>query len=185
MSPKPAAPLTAEHALLGFLRQGPMHGYEIFQRLHDPDGPGLAWRMKQPHLYALLARLEAEGFVAGAARRARTRPPRRPLRLTERGRRAFLAWLRTPVDQPRRMRQEFLLKLYFARREGLPATRRLLTLQRGACRAWLKRQQADAPPKGARSYPHLVHAFRTGQIRAMLAWLDECERSVAAGARTA
>ncbi len=182
MSPRPAAPLSAEHALLGFLRQGPMHGYEILQRLHDPDGPGLAWRMKQPHLYALLARLEAEGYVTGA-RPSRSHPPRRPLRLTDRGRRAFLTWLRTPVDQPRRMRQEFLLKLFFAQRESRPATRRLLSLQRAACRAWLTRQRAETPPGGRGSYPSLVHAFRTGQIKAMLTWIDKCERDVAAGVR--
>jgi len=183
MSPKPAAPLTAEHALLGFLRQGPMHGYEILQRLHDPDGPGLAWRTKQPHLYALLARLEAEGYLTGAAQRTPAHSPRRPLRLTERGRRAFLAWLRSPVDQPRRMRQEFLLKLYFAHREGRPAAHRLIEAQRTTCRAWLAQRKSETPAGEAGSYPHLVHAFRTGQIRAMLSWLEACERASRTGVK--
>ena len=44
MSPMIRQPLTIEYALLGFLRQQPRHGYEIYQQLSDPTGLGLVWR---------------------------------------------------------------------------------------------------------------------------------------------
>ena len=184
MSPGRRLPLTVEHALLGFLRQEPMHGYELHQRLLAPEGPGMTWRMKQAHVYALLARLEAEGLIAGGSRPQPTRPARRVFRLTEKGRRAFRDWVSTPVAEARGMRQEFLLKLYFARREGLGLTRRLLDRQRQACREWLAIQKGAADGgRREESYARLVRSFRAGQIKAMLAWIDECEKVVAGGGK--
>src|SRR5438093_383044 len=62
MSPLLRQPLTVEHALLGFLQQQPMHGYEIYQHLAGLAGLGLVWQVKQSHLYALLDKLEADGY---------------------------------------------------------------------------------------------------------------------------
>jgi len=184
MSPKARLPLTVEHALLGLLVQRPMHGYELHQQLLAPEGPGIAWRAKQPHVYAMLGRLEAEGLIAVRSRPQRAHPARRVFHLTEKGKQAFRAWLRSPVGQARRMRQEFLLKLYFARREGLRSTRTLLERQRQTCREWLALQEPSAPMGGRQpSYARLVQSFRTGQIKAMLAWIDECERAIAPARR--
>src|SRR5262245_7706992 len=110
--------LTLEYALLGFLRQQPRHGYEIYQQLSDPNGLWLTWRMKQSQLYALLAKLEEEGFIEATLQLQESRPPRKVFQLTETGDAAFLAWVNSPVAHPRQMRLEFLVKLYFARREG-------------------------------------------------------------------
>src|SRR5262245_50407367 len=56
-------PLTIEHALLGFVRQRPMHGYEIHQRLLASAELGMVWSIKQSLLYAHLTRLEEEGLL--------------------------------------------------------------------------------------------------------------------------
>jgi DNA-binding PadR family transcriptional regulator len=183
MSPKIRFPLTIEHALLGFLRRRPMHGYEIHQQLADPSGPGIVWRLKQSNLYAILVRLEEAGYVQAALEPQQARPPRRVFRLTPDGEQAFLSWVQSPVALPRQIRLEFLAKLYFARQEGPQLAERLIAGQRGACRRWLQRQTsaAAAVPAG-RPYERLVHEFRIGQIEAMLAWLETCAQAVTPGA---
>lgn len=177
MSPMVRLPLTVELALLGFLRQRPMHGYEIYQTLAEPAGLGMVWRLKQSQLYALLGRLEAEGYIAGELEAQGSRPPRRVFHLTEAGQSAFLAWVRAPVPHGRDLRLEFLAKLYFARQEGDAVARALVVAQRGECEAWLARQQAQGGAVEASApYHWLVHEFRVGQLEAMLAWLDRCEQ---------
>jgi DNA-binding PadR family transcriptional regulator len=158
-----------------------MYGYEIHQRLSDPAGLGLVWRLKQSQLYALLSKLEGKGYVTTQLEPQDNRPPRKIFHLTEAGHEAFLAWVQSPVEQGRKLRLDFLAKLYFARREGSDVTQQLLQQQRLACQAWLDEQhsQAEALEK-TRPYDWLVHQFRIGQIGAMLAWLDTCQQALPA-----
>src|SRR4051812_40584710 len=97
MSPMVRLPLTTEHALLGFLRQQPMYGYEIHQQLSESAGLGLVWRLKQSQLYALLGKLEQEGYIVATLEAQDARPPRKVYRLTGSGHLAFLEWVQTPV----------------------------------------------------------------------------------------
>jgi PadR family transcriptional regulator AphA len=76
MSPMVKLPLTIEHALLGLLRRGPMHAYEMHRMLLQSEALGLVWRLKQSQLYALLGRLEEAGYVAGVVEAQPARPPR-------------------------------------------------------------------------------------------------------------
>src|SRR5262245_48213282 len=117
--PRVNEPLSTEFALLGFLRQQPMYGYEIHQKLLEATGLGLVWRLKQSQLYALLIKLEREGFVTVTLEHQEARPPRKMFELTEAGRNAFLDWVQQPVAQGRKLRLDFLAKLYFARFEGV------------------------------------------------------------------
>jgi PadR family transcriptional regulator AphA len=175
MSPMTRQPLDIEFSLLGFLRQGPQHGYQIHQQIIDPAGVGRVWRIKQARLYALLGRLEAEGYIQGALQPQRDRPARRVFSLTHAGEQAFLAWLDSPVESPRHMRQLFQVKLYFARQEGQGICARLVAKQRAACQVWLENLQALADSQGdASSYAWLVTQYRIGQVQAMLGWLDCC-----------
>jgi DNA-binding PadR family transcriptional regulator len=177
MSPLVRLPLTIELALLGFLREGALHGYEIHRRLADPLGLGQVWRLKQSHLYALLARLEVEGFLSATLKPQDTRPTRKIYRLTKIGADTFVEWVQSPVPHGRDARLDFLTKLYFARLEGPKTAARLIKRQRAACRAWIAAQQERLqalPDPG--SYDWLVCQFRIGQIQAMLEWLDVCEQ---------
>jgi DNA-binding PadR family transcriptional regulator len=164
-----------EYALLGYLRQRPSHGYDLRRRLADPAGLGIVWRLKQSQLYALLSRLEGEGVVMSTYELQATRPPRKVFRLTDRGERAFLEWVKTPVAHGRQLRLEFLAKLYFAQREGPQISDRLIERQMEACRSWLSDAQGSATMAADRLYAYLVHAFRAGQIQAMLEWLELCK----------
>ena len=167
-----------EHAPLGLLRERPMHAYEMYAQLtHGSGGQALGqvWRLKQSHLYALLARLEACGYLAGTIESQGTRPPRRVLRLTAAGEAAFAEWVATPVQHGRDFRLEFLAKLYFAERESAMTVENLLARQREACMSWLAGLRAQAGELDtSRRFDRLVVQFRIIQIEAILAWLETC-----------
>jgi len=174
--PRVTLPLSTEIALLGFLRRQPMHGYEIHQQLSDTTGLGLVWHLKQSQLYALLAKLEREGYVTTTIEYQDARPPRKIFELTEAGREAFQDWVQRPVPQGRKLRLEFLAKLYFAQLEGPEVALQLIDRQRAACRNWLDRQHEEAETlRQDHPYDWLVHKFRIGQLEATLAWLDTCQ----------
>ena len=176
MSPKQRLPLTVEIGLLGFLCDGPLHGYEVNRRLEDPVGLGSVWKLRQSHLYGLLARMEADGYLASTTMPQASHPPRRLYALTPAGQAAFCNWLRTPVAHPRDLRLEFLVKLYFAERAEPAVLADLIQRQRLACQAWLEWQadQAAATPEH-QAYRRQVSLYRRGQLAAVLAWLNGCE----------
>jgi PadR family transcriptional regulator, regulatory protein AphA len=169
--------LGVEHALLGLLRQRPMHAYEMYQRLSAVDALRLVWRLKQSHLYALLAKLEADGLVTSSTEAQGTRPPRRMLRLTPTGEDVLARWIATPVGRGRDFRLEFLAKLYFAAQGG--AARDLLDQQRAACQGWIRdlETQVMASDPG-RPFERLIYQFRVTQIEASQRWLDTCEQTL-------
>ncbi|MDQ3855109.1 MAG: PadR family transcriptional regulator [Chloroflexota bacterium] len=172
--------LSLEHALLGFLRERPMHAYEIHQRLLRAEALGLVWRLKQAQLYALLARLEEAGYLAGSLEPQGNRPPRKVLRLTPEGRAALEDWLSEPVEHGRDFRLEFLAKLYFAGEGGPRSTAELIERQRKTCRDSLRALESRLSAlQPRRPYDQLVYEFRIGQLRAILAWLDTCEATLA------
>src|SRR5579859_3764842 len=146
MSPMIKQPLTIEHALLGFLRQRPMHAYEIHQTLMRAEALGLVWHLKQSLVYVMLERLEAEGYVTSSIEPQGSRPPRKILQLTASGHAAFRRWLLTPVEHGRDFRLEFLAKLYFASQDDPLSAAMLIADQQTACRDWLVdlRGQAEA-----------------------------------------
>jgi PadR family transcriptional regulator, regulatory protein AphA len=178
-------PLTIEHALLGFLHQQPLHGYELYRRLIDPAGIWLIWRIKQSQLYALLTKLETEGYVVATRQLQDSRPPRKIFQLTEHGQETYRTWVQSPVAHGRLMRQEFLAKLYFAQQEGPELVRQLLERQRTLCQEWLATQQMQGKHQQPPSFSGLVRQFRISQIEATLAWLSTCEQNLALTTTTA
>lgn len=175
--------LTIEHALLGYLRRSPMHGYEIYQHMSDPNGLGLVWVVKQSRLYALLAGLEKEGYIEAVLEPQESRPPRKVFHLTESGEKVFLNWVQSPVPHGRQIRLDFLVKVYFAQQEGPETVARLLQRQRLTCESWSARLQESAGSlENEQAYTALVYEFRRQQIRAILDWLAACEQRLAAGA---
>jgi DNA-binding PadR family transcriptional regulator len=171
--------LSTEFALLGFLRRQPKHGYEIYQQLSNATGLGLVWRLKQSQLYALLSKLEREGYLTTTIEYQDARPPRKMFELTEAGGQAFRDWVERPVQHGRKLRLDFLAKFYFARLEGPEVAVRLIERQRAACRDWLRQQEPETEAlRLSRPYDWLVHKFRLGQIEAMLTWLDTCQETL-------
>jgi len=169
-----------EYALLSLLRREPLHAYEMHQRLRRGEPLGQVWQLKQSHLYALLARLEEQGLIAGAVETQGARPPRRMLALTDEGVAAYTAWVTAPVRHGRDFRLEFLAKLACATGEGKEAVAALISGQRATCNTWQRdlQQRISAVPN-AQPYDRLVLEFRAGQIAAILAWLAHCEGELA------
>ena len=179
MSPMVRLPLTTELALLGFLSREPMYGYEIHQRMSDPQGLGQVWQVKQSQLYALLGKLEGEGYLASELQLQEARPPRKMFQLTEAGKKVFQEWLHSPVEHSREVRLDFLVKLYFLREEGAEAVSQLIDRQRLVSQDWLS-HQGEPPQTGQQlpAYEWYVRQFRAQQIQAILAWLEQVQQAV-------
>ncbi len=179
MSPKRVPQLTVEHALLGFLQDTPLHGYELHQRIQAAQRLGLVWRVKQAHVYALLAKLEGDGLVQAELIPQDARPPKRLLQLTAAGRTLFDTWLSAPVEHGRDVRVEFLAKLFWAQQAGVVATKNLLAAQRRVTSKLLANIDNELTGQDdAQRYTMLVNEFRRGQLEAMLRWLDTCEATL-------
>ena len=168
-------PLTIEHALLGFVRQQPMHGYEIHQRLLASAELGMVWSIKQSLLYAHLTRLEEEGLLTSQFTLPNMKAGRKILQLTEAGETAFLQWARSPVEHGRDFRVEFLAKMYFLRQESTSAALELVARQRWVIRQRLMEMHIQIADLGdTHSYEWLVVRYRIGQLEATKEWLDVC-----------
>ena len=174
--PGVAHPNTLQYVLVGLVRHRPMHGYELFQALEQQTALGLLWHVKQPHIYAMLAKLEEEGWLTGAPASVGLRPPRRVMRVTELGADAFDRWFTTPVRHGRDFRQEFLAQLYFAQNQGIDAVKALVQRQYAAstARRDLLAAQRDHLATD-QPFDRLVFDFRLRQMETILAWLDACQ----------
>jgi len=177
MSNTPSIPLSAAYVLLGLIRYEPLHGYEIHRRLAETPELRLVWRIKQSRLYALLSRLEDEGLVGVKVEPQEARPPRKVYHLTATGRRAYEQWLTQPVDLPRELRLDFMLKLYFAIEEGPETLSLLIQRQQEICAHWLTTWGGgNASPSGGGDAPaspfiRAVRRYRHSHIEAIQGWL--------------
>ena len=177
MSPRRAAPLTLEFVLLGLLAESPAHGYELHQKLRKLQPLALVWNVGQAQLYALLDKLAGQGLLSGEVFPGEHRPDRMRYSLTPAGQSRFAGWLSEPVPHARDLRQEFLAKLYFARRKGGGPD--LIARQRAACLAWLDSLNAQyGALNPGQLDERLVFAFRLRQVRALLDWLEDAEKWV-------
>src|SRR5258707_2752526 len=105
--------LSPEFALLGFLIDGPSHGYDLHQRFIVELGH--VWHLSQSQAYAILKRLEQRGDINAQIVEQNKLPARQMLRITAQGRRRFNEWMEDISANSRSIRLEFLTRLYFAR----------------------------------------------------------------------
>lgn len=78
-----------EPSLLLLLRERPLHGYELIERLPEVAGEG---RVDAGNLYRLLRALEAEALVSSEWRADLPGPAKRTYELTAEGRRLLDRW---------------------------------------------------------------------------------------------
>jgi DNA-binding PadR family transcriptional regulator len=113
-----------ELAILGLLKERPMHGYQLNRELGDQLG-GL-WRVSYGSLYPSLRRLERQGAIsseAGTGARRKT-----VYRITEEGERLFLELLQEPPQEGQTEDARFRVRLAFFR--YLPPETRVRLLER-------------------------------------------------------
>jgi PadR family transcriptional regulator AphA len=181
MARKKTSLSTAEYAVLGLLRQ-PTHGYQVAREMARGGGLGLVCPLGMSNVYFLLGNLQERGLVAVAERQDKRYPPRVLLRATSAGRRAFDAWLREPVTRLRQVRLDFLVKLFFLGQEDPELARELVEAQKEFCRRYLAEWRDLATEAGADSFDRLAIEAKTAVAEGTLRWLEQCERSLAAGA---
>src|SRR4029079_8321293 len=78
-----------EPSLLLLLRERPLHGYELIERLPEVAGEG---RIDVGNLYRLLRSLEAEGLVSSEGSADLPGPAKRTYELTDEGRLLLDRW---------------------------------------------------------------------------------------------
>lgn len=175
MPPKPAVTHSLEYALLGLLAQQPRHGYELHKEISNLEGLGLVWHVKQAQLYALLDKLENQGYLSARLITSESHPPRKEYHLTRSGRQAFEKWMLAPVEHGRELRQDFLAKFYFARLAGIETARRVIEAQRSVLlQLKHKMDEQGGALSSSKPFEKQVYHFRMKQIQAMLDWLEDC-----------
>jgi len=110
--------------ILGLLSWGPRSGYEI--KATVDRSTRFFWAASYGQIYPELRRLEQEGLVEGEDAPNGSRP-RRLYRLTPAGREELDAWLRRDGQLTLELRDESLLRIFFA--DALPRDDALLLLE--------------------------------------------------------
>jgi DNA-binding PadR family transcriptional regulator len=182
-----------ELAILGLLKEQPLHGYELKKRLGETLGS--LWGISYGSLYPALRRLERDGSIEivapdvvaapmpatgsldgdlAAARLRRpakaTRRTRKAYRLTERGD-ARLSQLLLDDDTAGDDERTFALKLAFCRHLDPEARLELLTRRRAALADRLARARRSSPGRGDR-YTASLFEHRTQSTQRDLEWVD-------------
>lgn len=169
--------LTPDEVLLGILAASACHGYQLLEHFRQPDQLGQVWNLSTSQLYAVLKRLEKQQLIQGQEVMSEDSPPRTNYHLTDAGRQQLEHWLYapTPSDSVRRVRVEFLSRLYVARLLNLPSET-IVKNQKAACQQRL----ADLLQKRDQSRPgigYLAIELHIAQLRAILQWIPRCELS--------
>lgn len=159
-----------EWAVLGLLVDQPRHGYDIAAALRPGTPVGDAWRLSRQLVYRALARIEALGLAqADHTEPSAAGPPRTVYAPTERGRSDLRAWLVTPVDHVRDVRNALLLKLVVTEQLGLDPGE-LVAAQRerfAALLGNLVEQRPDPPPRS-----DVIALWRHHSAAAVASFLD-------------
>jgi PadR family transcriptional regulator, regulatory protein AphA len=103
--------MSLEYAILGFLRQKPLSGYDL-KALFDRSVRHF-WPADQSQIYRALARLAEKGWATVEVVEQDDRPDRKLYHLTETGRSELHCWLAAPVPI-KEARSAALIQLFFA-----------------------------------------------------------------------
>ncbi len=115
-----------ELAILGLLKQQPMHGYQLSRELGGSLGG--FWRVSYGSLYPTLRRLERDGFVSPVPGDSTGGRRKTVFGITEQGERAFLELLQESPNDSSTEDTRFRVRLAFFR--YLPPETRIRLLER-------------------------------------------------------
>lgn len=107
--------MSLDHAILGFLREQPMTGYELKTTCFDERAAHF-WTADQAQVYRTLDKLETRALVTSRRVRQRARPDRKLYSITRSGIEELDRWAAAGRPPPP-LRDPFLIQLRFA--EGL------------------------------------------------------------------
>jgi len=170
-----------KHALLGLLAEGPKHGYELKTAFDETIGE--RWSLNIGQVYNTLNRLTRDGYVVLQEEvEQETRPDKKIYAITEAGREELFRWLAEPVEKPRRLKDEFYIKLALCSELGYGDVHDLIWNQR---KAYLQLMRALREAQGeinAEDDPFTALLIEGGilHLEADLHWLDRCEEMLEA-----
>ncbi len=173
------------YAILGLLRERPMHGYEIAQHFKPEEDLGQVIPADMSTIYTFLKDLQEHGLIRGEQVTVGARPPRKVFSLADDAEAFFFEWLRRPVARMREVRLDFLLKLYFAQQLGAAEARALVKAQVNACRDYLERQKTHTRAIDSTSFESLVLESKVTAAESMLEWLNRISARVISHRRKA
>ena len=109
----------AEWLVLCLVREEPTYGLILVGLLARDGSLGQVWSVPKAVVYRALQRLEALGLIRTVGEQRTSQGPVRSLYLaTPAGEAAAAAWLGTPVQHPRDVRSELMVKLALLDRSG-------------------------------------------------------------------
>ena len=160
------------YPVLASLAAAPAHGYEIKRRLEERFGSAVA-PLNIGQVYTSLQRLQRDSLVEDEEAREGGRD-RRVYRLTDAGRAALEEWVGT-ASGPTRLRDDFFMKLVFAREIGLAEPAELIARQRARYLGALRDLENVLAGGDADTTTALVVEGAALHLEADLKWLDRCE----------
>jgi PadR family transcriptional regulator AphA len=165
-----------EYALLGFLYLQPNHGYELHRLLIAELGQ--AWHVSQSQTYAILKRLETQGYISSTTVEQEKLPAIQNRSISPTGRQRFEAWLETPSGSSvRALRLEFITRLYFAQKLAPERIIPMLDAQTAEIQNALARLEASlAFLSDGQKFNRLSLQLRIQQLKSILDWLVECRK---------
>jgi DNA-binding PadR family transcriptional regulator len=175
--------MSLKHAIVGFLLERPMHGYELKRAL----SPALAreGHVNDGVLYPILRRLEHDGLVTKKIVAGDHRPDRHVLHPTKKAERWFAAWLENADDEHELVTYDFFIghpfleKCMFFHRLAPADVRAKLAAQKQSGEAKLASFEAIRRGMVERHVdPYRIAILDLGiaQHREKLRWLDELAR---------
>lgn len=109
--------MSIKHSLLALLAEGPLHGYELKAAFDEKVGS--LWKLNIGQIYNTLRLLERDGFIIFRSEEHEGRgPSRKVYEITGTGRDELDKWIAEPVRKPRRLKDEFYIKLVITRMKG-------------------------------------------------------------------
>jgi len=172
--------VSLDHAILGFLADGDLSGYDIKTRCVDKDASHF-WTADQAQVYRTLERLEKARHVTSREKRQSGRPNRKVYSITQAGRGRLDEWLATTHTLPP-YRDPFLIQVYFGSELPDEALAEVLERARDQRQSRLKilreRATSHAMAVGsAADRPALLHRMTLDAAmateRAAIDWLDD------------
>jgi DNA-binding PadR family transcriptional regulator len=162
-----------ELAVLGLLKEKPMHGYELKQRLIEQLGP--FGRFSYGSLYPTLKRLAKEGAVETELPKGETPRRKNVYRVTEEGEMLFKELLEESGPQITEERNAFMLRLAFFRYMKPETRQRLLEGRRGYLQSYLLKVGASF--KKARdkvdTWQEQLTNYAVNEAEHDIRWLDD------------
>jgi DNA-binding PadR family transcriptional regulator len=165
--------LSVRYGLLGLLRRGSTHGYQL--RTDFEAATGATWPLNIGQVYSTLQRLERDGLIVGVGDDDDGGVERRRYRLTKLGDESLDRWFAAPVPRESPPRSELVIKVVLAVMLPEVDARSVIDVQRAATMAGLQTLTRVKVAAGDDLGASLVADAAVFNAEAEIRWLDHCQ----------